>query len=233
MTDTPNDTNQLRIIIADDHALVRGGLALMVKMVEANIDVLEANSFEQVEKYLSGEPEIDLVLLDLMMPGIEGMNGIEKIRASWPEVPIVVVSAKEDIHTIRNSLAAGAMGYIPKTSMPNVTASAIKLVLSGGVYIPPHVLQSENNSISSMQEDSLLPTSRSRKDAQFGLTTRQIEVISLIGMGKSNKAIAETLGLTAGTVKMHTSRIFKALDVENRTEAAAKFAELQKNSPIE
>ena len=212
---------KLRIIIADDHALVRGGMALLIDMATPGAEVLQANSLEQVNEFLSETESVDLILLDLMMPGMQGEADIRSICSARPEVPIIIVSVKEDLRSIRSCLAAGAMGYIPKTSSPDVTVSAIQLVLAGGVYVPPHVLQLEAGSASNNDDTEEMENS-------FGLTARQVEVLELVIAGKSNQVIGEELGLTTGTIKMHVSAIFKKLGVGSRTEAAMKFSELRK-----
>jgi len=213
--------SRLRIVIADDHALVRGGLALLIEMASPGAEVLQANNLAQVTGYLEEEKPIDLLMLDLMMPGMQGESDIRTIGQSWPEIPIIIVSVKEDIDSIRNSLAAGAMGYIPKTSSPDVTVSAIQLVLAGGVYVPPHVLQLGS-------AEAFENKTENRLEENHGLTQRHIEVLDLLTIGKSNQAIAEALGLTTGTIKMHVSAIFKRLGVSSRTEAAMKYSELKK-----
>ena len=228
-----NNTHaNFRIVVADDHALVRGGLAQLVKLVEENVEIIESNDFTQTLEILDNGQTIDLLLLDLLMPGMNGVEGIKQICKQWPDVPVIVVSVRENIAAIRNALAAGAMGYIPKTSSPDVMMSAIKLVLSGGVYVPPHVLGSTSKSEEQAQELGIetetLGSSIEQGYAQ--LTQRQQEVLDLMALGKSNRDIANELGLTTGTVKMHSSRIFKTLNVQNRTEAVAKFAQLKRNS---
>ncbi len=220
------DKHDLRMVIADDHALVRGGLKLLVEMASPRTEVIEANSFEQVTDILSEKGSVDLMLLDLMMPGMQGEAGIRAICHSWPDVPVIIVSVKESIGSIRQALAAGAMGYIPKTSSPDVTVSAIRLVLAGGIYVPPHVLRSDTNHQSNSSNISQEP------GQEIGLTRRQEEVLDLIVSGKSNKAIASELGLTTGTVKMHVSGIFKKLEVGSRTEAIAKYSELKKSTEL-
>ena len=218
----------LRVVVADDHALVRGGLALLIKMVDENVEIIEANDFAQALQCLGQNEPVDLMLLDLLMPGMDGTRGIERICHDWPDVPVVVVSVNEDNRAIRQAISAGAMGYIPKTSSPGITMSAIKLVLSGGVYIPPHILYTTADGAG--PDSGFDVTGRSgaeEKALRFGLTRRQVEVLDLIALGRSNKAIAAELGLTTGTVKMHTSRIFKVLKVENRTEAVARFSALK------
>ena len=214
-----NHDSALRIVIADDHALVRGGLAMLMEMAAPESEILQANSIEQVIRILSEQKSVDLLLLDLMMPGMDGDHGIKQVRQTSPDVPIIIVSVNEDIDSIRSSLAAGAMGYIPKTSTPGVTVSAIKLVLGGGIYVPPHILNTANET---------RPAEVSTSEPALGpLTRRQQEVIKLIEAGKSNNAIAEELGLSTGTVKMHVSAIFKKLGAANRTEAVALFSKFR------
>ncbi len=216
-----NTPEPLRVMVADDHALVRGGLALMVKMVEEDAEILETNDYNQTLDALSAEDAVDLLLLDLLMPGMELTKGVKTICDTWPDLPVIVISVKEDTGTIREALQSGALGYIPKTSSPNVTTMAIRLVLSGGVYVPPHVLRGPS------ADDVVEPPAPVDDAAQFGLTRRQKDVLDLMAQGMSNKAIASELGLTPGTVKMHTSRLFRSLNVENRTEAVAKYTQMK------
>jgi DNA-binding NarL/FixJ family response regulator len=214
------DKPGLRIVIADDHALIRGGLALLIDMASSGAEVLQANNFKQVMIFLEQNEPVDLLLLDLMMPGMKGEADIKAISQRWPEVPIIIVSVKEDQNSIRSSLAAGAMGYIPKTSSPDVTVSAIQLVLAGGVYVPPHVLSLGSTGLEGVSEE----------ENNFGLTQRQTEVLNFVVVGKSNQAIASELGLTTGTIKMHVSAIFKRLNVSSRTEAAMKYSEFKRQN---
>lgn len=215
----------LRVIIADDQALVRGGLALLIRMIDNDIEIIEANNLHEIVSALSSQDPIDLVLADLLMPGMNGFEGIKRICEAAPDVPVVVVSVKESVDDIRQALDSGAMGYIPKTSTPDVMVSAVKLVLSGGMYLPPHLLgRSATHETQSQGEAG----GSSRAKPTAGLTPRQKEVLSLMAKGKSNREIASLLGLAPGTVKVHALRIFKALNVQNRTEAVVKSAELRK-----
>ena len=225
------DHSIFRIMVADDHALVRGGLVQLVKLVEENVEIVEANDFKQTLEYLKEGIPVDLLLLDLLMPGMSGMEGIKKICKDWPEVPVIVVSAREDVAAIRSALAAGAMGYIPKTSSPDVMMSAIKLVLSGGVYVPPHVLGTSSSNDDPIQERAYAAESfgNSLEQGYAQLTPRQLEVLDLMALGKPNRDIANDLGLNVGTVKMHSSRIFKTLNVQNRTEAVAMYAQFKRD----
>ena len=213
-----------KIVIADDHALVRGGLELVVKMAVPNTEIFQANSFDETINVLNENFSIDLVLLDLMMPGM-WKDSIKSITKQFPDVPIVIVSVKEDFDSIHNSISLGASGFIPKTSAPEVTISAIQLVLAGGVYIPPHVLKPQTD-----------PTTLKEKSNDYDsinrLSKRQKQVLDLLSLGKSNQNIADDLGLTIPTIKMHVSAIFKKLNVKNRTEAVSIYSNLVKVSNL-
>ncbi|MEM8843938.1 MAG: response regulator transcription factor [Pseudomonadota bacterium] len=216
-----------RIIIADDHALVRGGLAQLIRLIDDNVEIIETNDLDETIRLLeSSVQSVNLLMMDLVMPGMDDSNAISKISKKFPSIPIIVVSVRENISSIRNALSAGAMGYIPKSSSPEVMISALKLVLSGGVYVPPHILTenfSDNNEIQQFTLENNLSNNKSSLLSNY-LTERQLEVLALMSEGKSNKDIADELGLTIGTIKMHSSRIFKALNVQNRTEAVTKFS---------
>jgi DNA-binding NarL/FixJ family response regulator len=213
-----------KIVIADDHALVRGGLELVVKMAVPNAEIFQANNFDETINVLQSNFAIDLVLLDLMMPGMWN-DSIKNITKQFPDVPIVIVSVKEDFESIHNSISLGASGFIPKTSAPEVTISAIQLVLSGGVYIPPHVLKPQSKTVENNQHSNNF-------DSFNTLSKRQRQVLDLISLGRSNQAIADELNLTIPTIKMHVSAILKKLNVKNRTEAVSIYTNLEKVSDL-
>ena len=213
-----------KIVIADDHALVRGGLELVVKMAVPNAEIFQANNFDETINVLQSNFAIFLVLLDLMMPGMWN-DSIKNITQQFPDVPIVIVSVKEDFESIHNSISLGASGFIPKTSAPEVTISAIQLVLSGGVYIPPHVLKPQSKTVENNQHSNNF-------DSFNTLSKRQRQVLDLISLGRSNQAIADELNLTIPTIKMHVSAILKKLNVKNRTEAVSIYTNLEKVSDL-
>ena len=213
-----------KIVIADDHALVRGGLEVVVKMAVPSAEIFQANNFDETINVLQSNFSIDLVLLDLMMPGM-WHDSIKNITQQFPDVPIVIVSVKEDFDSIHNSISLGASGFIPKTSAPEVTISAIQLVLSGGVYIPPHVLKPQTKPIPNNQQPN-------NTDTFNTLSKRQKQVLDLISLGRSNQAIADELDLTIPTIKMHVSAILKKLNVKNRTEAVSIYTNLEKVSDL-
>ncbi len=226
----PETNIVLRVVLADDHALFRGGLVLLIRLMDRPVEILEANDFDQAMSHLSEGPPVDLLLLDLLMPGMNGIEGISRICKTWPDVPVVVVSVREDSKAIRDALSAGAMGYIPKTSSPEVTTNALRFILSGGIYVPPHVLHLSDPKLEplgpGLDEGSGAPPEGVQSGMPFGLTERQLEVLQLMAEGRSNKDIAADLDIAPGTVKMHVSRIFKTLGVDNRTQAASLLTKL-------
>jgi len=224
----------MRIIVADDHALVRGGVGILIKTLHPETELIECNNYEKTLNALDRSGPIDLLLLDLLMPGMDLIKSVKHICTKWPDVPVVVISVREDVQTIREALRSGAMGYIPKTSSPDVTMNAIRLVLSGGIYVPPNALQlggglapSDNQLNDDLSAIAASPSGR----MVHGLTSRQEDVMGLMSEGRSNKEIASELSLTAGTVKMHLSRIYKVLGAKSRTEAIAKYTKLRAAAP--
>lgn len=218
----------MRIIVADDHALVRGGVGILIKTLHPDTELIECNNYEKTLNALDRAGPIDLLLLDLLMPGMDLIKSVRHICTKWPDVPVVVVSVREDVQTIREALRSGAMGYIPKTSSPDVTMNAIRLVLSGGIYVPPNALQLGGLApANELNEDLSAVAASPSGRALHGLTSRQEDVMGLMSEGRSNKEIASELSLTAGTVKMHLSRIYKVLGAKSRTEAIAKYTKLK------
>lgn len=158
-----------------------------------------------------GHDDFDLVLLDINLPGMSGLDGLQQIRHQLPATPLVVMSASEDREKVLHAIELGAKGYIPKSSTSDIIITALQLVLSGGVYLPMAVLDTVNSS----------QAKTSNADGQT-LTPRQVEVLKLLARGHSNKAIGNQLALAENTVRVHVSAILRFLDVSNRTEAGVK-----------
>lgn len=224
------DEERMRIFVADDHALFRAGLRYLLDRLDDHTEFSEAGSCEDLLDALRQENDYDLVLIDLLMPGVETFSRVQEVCAVAGNTPVVVVSVRDRAEDVQRAIRAGAAGYIPKSSKPDVMINALKLVLSGGVYIPPNVLQ-----LSDPSEVSMSGGSRSfESGATAGrLTGRQREVMALLAQGKSNKEIAGELGLAAGTVKIHISNIFKALNVRNRTQAVIAAGEMLADVGVE
>ena len=210
----------MKIMIADDHELFRDGLRHVLEQLDGEVEIAEASDYPQALAKAQSEPGINIVLLDLAMPGMPWVEGLQSLRQILPaSVPVIILSASDDRRHVLQAVNLGAAGFIPKTSSSRVMLSALKLVLSGGVYLPPALL-----------EPSSEPSSRDHAmggagDASF-LTPRQREVLVLLGQGKSNKEIARVLQLAEGTVKLHVTAILKALNVNNRTRAVVAASQM-------
>jgi len=202
----------VRILLADDHPLFREGLKPVLEKLDCDIELAEAidypSAFDVMHRAGNLPGGVDLALLDLYMPGMDGIEGIIRFRAAFPDIPVVVLSASEQTENIQKLLAAGALGYLTKSSPSDVILSALRLVLAGGVYVPPSILD---------RTDGQPELPEPLRNA--ALTSRQIDVLRELAKGLSNKQIAKSLEVTEGTVKIHLAAIFRILKVNNRTEA--------------
>lgn len=198
----------MKILIADDHALFRDGLALRLEEIVPDAVILQASGYSQVFKILNTESQIDVLLLDVEMQDMPWLESLKQIHAMAPKMKIIVVSASEDSRTIRTILATGVKGYIPKRSEVKVFNNALRLIIEGGNYVPPNLL--ENTPINALS---------SRNIGIKTLTTRQSQVLDLIAQGKSNKQIAYDMGVSESTVKLHINALLRSLHVSNRTQA--------------
>ena len=211
------DTTHYRLVIADDHPLFRGALREAVAGLFAQVDIGEAGSFDDVAKLLERGGEVDLILLDLSMPGVRGFSGLMYLRAQYPSVPIVVVSANDDPAVIRRCMDLGTSGFIPKTLGIEEMRNAIKRVLEGGVWTPPDV---ELGAGADADTADLLTRLTS-------LTPQQVRVLMMLSEGLLNKQIAYELGVSEATVKAHVSAILQKLGVESRTQAVIAAAKIE------
>lgn len=211
----------MKILICDDHALFRAGLRLVLGELVESTELLDASSAEETFRIADGEPDLDLVLLDLGMPGMDGLAALGVLRERFPALPVVIVSASERHADVRAAIDRGAAGFIPKSSSAPVLLAALRLVLSGGVYLPPLVLAT-----STAAAPASSPATDRQRERAAALTPRQLEVLDLMAKGRTNREICEALGIAEGTTKAHVATILEALDVANRTAAAAVMREL-------
>lgn len=205
----------MKVLIADDHALFRDGLCLQLRQMDEDAEILEAGGFDETIRVAEEQDALDLILLDLGMPGMAWRQALALLRKRFAEVPIVIVSASENRRDILEAMEIGATGYIPKSSSGKVMLGALKLVFAGGVYLPPALL-AKSAAEPPFSED---PAGRGGDGAGKTLTPRQRQVLSLLATGQSNKEIARALNLGEGTIKVHVTGIMKALNVHNRTQA--------------
>jgi DNA-binding NarL/FixJ family response regulator len=203
------------IIVADDHPLFRGALRQAIGGIFDPLTVIEAGTLDEVTTALGGAPEIDLVLLDLKMPGVNGFSGLTYLRAQHPSVPVVIVSGIDDAATIRTCMEFGAAGYIPKTTPIETINRAIRHVLTGGTWTPPDIPLTEGD----RETGDLI-----RRLAS--LTPQQMRVLTMLSEGLLNKQIAYELSVSEATVKAHVSAILAKLGVESRTQAVIAAARL-------
>jgi DNA-binding NarL/FixJ family response regulator len=213
---------RLRLLLADDHEMVRVALKLVLGALAEEVVFDEAARAEQALAIAAATPDLDLVLIDLEMPGMGGVEGVRALRGAHPELPLVVCSATEDPERIAALLSMGVAGFIPKSDGMEVIQQAVRLVLAGGTYVPTRLVQNP------------APAAAAGNDRLSGspLTTRQIDVMRLLSRGKPNKVMARELDISESTVKVHLLAIFRALGVHNRTEAViAASALLEKVEP--
>lgn len=204
----------MKILVADDHALIREALRHLLQELDGATTVIEAADSECARAHAAAHPDLDLALLDLRLPGVNGLDLLAELRRDHPDLPIVVLSAVEDAVTMRAVLDRGAMGFIPKSSSNRVMLGALRLVLSGGRYLPPALLLTA-------AADTATGTAVPESIADLKLTERQYGVLRLIVQGQSNKQICRELGLAESTVKVHVTAILRALHVTSRAQAIA------------
>jgi DNA-binding NarL/FixJ family response regulator len=198
-----------RFIIVDDHPLFRGALGQALSAAFADAEILEAGSLDELTEQLGRAGEIDLILLDLSMPGVHGVSGLIYLRAQHPEVPVVIVSASDDAGTIRQCLDCGASGFIPKSQPVERIREAIRRIIGGEVWLPPDIDLTAEPVGESAELVSRLST----------LTPQQVRVLMMLGEGLLNKQIAFKLGVSEATIKAHVSAILQKLGVDSRTQA--------------
>lgn len=211
----------MKLLVVDDHPLFREGLRRALDLLGDDVEIHEATNFVEATDFVAANSDLDLILLDLRLPGMQGYSGIDDLRQRAPDVPLVVISAIEDRNTVLESLRHGAIGYIPKSSSTDVLVNALNLVLAGGKYLPPVV--ASDDAQGALGNEAQGPSGDA---ALAALTRRQRDVLALVGRGKSNKDIATSLGLAEGTVKIHVTAILKTLKLTNRTQAAMAAAQM-------
>jgi DNA-binding NarL/FixJ family response regulator len=211
----------MKFLVVDDHALIREAMRGVLRELCAEAHILEAASASQAADVIKQHPDLALILLDLQLPDRDGAELLRELRERHPAISVVMQSAFCDRDTVVKALDSGALGFIPKTDSREVLLGALRLILAGGIYIPPGVLGRGTAAAPSR------PAPQKRlSPAELGLTERQVEVLALMMQGKSNKHICRQLDLAEPTVKNHVSAILKALEVSNRTEAVLAVAAL-------
>ncbi|MDB5923523.1 MAG: bacterial regulatory s, luxR family protein [Betaproteobacteria bacterium] len=203
----------MKILVVDDHPLVRDAMSQLVAQLGGDITVLEAPDCAAGLEAAKTHSDIDLVLLDLNLPGLRGIPALDRFRQQHPAMPVVIVSMFRDRETVNEAIRRGAMGFIPKSSSRDTIVNALRLILAGSVYVPPEAATAD----AGLEDAPRLTHARSA--AELGLTARQGQVLALLMKGRSNKQICRELGLAERTVKAHMSAVLNALKVSSRTQA--------------
>ena len=210
----------MNVLVVDDHALFREGLKFLLPELDPALVLDEAGDCAAALARASAR-QYDLVLLDLHLPGVQGMDALAALRQALPATPMVVLSGDDNPAVVRAAIDAGAMGFIPKSSTREVLIQALRLVFAGGVYLPARVLDAP------LPPGPLaVPPDSGVTPARLGLTPRQMDVLRCVVQGKPNKSIARELDISEGTVKAHLSSVMQALGAHNRTEAVYAAAKL-------
>lgn len=221
----------MHVLIADDHRLIIEGVKLKLRELGDHVTFVEAQTVAQLQKHLSDGPLPDIALIDMAMPGAEGVEHIRHAVAAMREAedetgiarmrPVVVLSGTEDSSSIRHVLELGVQGYIPKSSPPDVILNAVRLIVGGGIYVPPEAMKAEApDAVHAFSVPRAASDGLALKDRLASiLTDRQRDVLKLLALGRPNKLIARELKISEGTVKIHLAAIFRALHVRNRLEA--------------
>lgn len=213
----------MKVLIGDDHALFREGLRLQLEQLDPDIEIFEGNDFNATLTLAEELKGLDLVLVDLGMPGIPWQMALAKLNDLHPKLPVVVISGSDDNRIISEALDIGIAGYIPKSSSGEILIGALKLVLSGGTYLPPALLKRAGNGQPFQQAgiEREGPIELPPK-----LTPQQANVLALLAEGRSNKEIAFLMDIKEATVKIHVRGVMSALNVSNRTKAVVRAAQL-------
>lgn len=205
----------MRILLVDDHTLFREALLHVLRQFDNTAVVIEASTAREAIRLAAHYHDLDLILLDLTLPGLNGLSALPELHELRPTAPLVILSASEDSVDVRQALDAGAMGYIPKSSSSHEMITALRLVLAGEVYVSPAMLAA----VEGLEAVAVQVTAAAVRESADGLTPRQLEVLRLMAQGLSNKGICKRLNVAEGTVKLHVTAVMRALNTCNRTQA--------------
>ncbi|MGH1461758.1 MAG: response regulator [Neptuniibacter sp.] len=215
-----------KILLADDHPLFREAIVNVIKNSFPGCETLETEDLESALELAQKEDDLDLILLDLNMPGMNGLNGLITLRNDLPTVPVVIVSAEEDKQIVLQAITYGAVGFITKSSPRDQMSDALQQILAGNVYLPSDIIRSSqpDNRRSHRKDDNQIPP-----ELLSSLTRRQLLVLERMSKGESNKQIAYNLNIAETTVKAHVSAILRKLGVHNRIQAVLSAGNIDFN----
>jgi DNA-binding NarL/FixJ family response regulator len=224
----------MKVLVIDDHPLILHAMRSLVQQLSETVEVVTASAAQPARDALMGEAEFDLALLDLELGEDDGFALLEELRQAHPALPIVIVAASDRRDDVMRAIDLGAMGFVPKCTSNDALLSALGMVLSGGIYLPPTIMRSVSHSPSphrgmSAHWDEQIESDRAAATvASLGLTPRQKEVLALLLRGQSNKLIARALNLSVETIKDHVAAVLRALNVSSRTQAVVAVSQMSK-----
>lgn len=216
----------MKILVVDDHPLILEALRQTLKQLDTKVDLFDAKSAEEGRTLIAAQADADLMLLDLGLPGVDGFTLLQELRAEHPSIPVVVLSGSDRREDVMRAIDLGAMGFIPKSVPSQVMLSALRLVLSGGVYLPQMALAPSPESEPRQLHATQRPGDAPMRPRDLGLTERQAQVLALMLQGKPNKLICRELELAEGTVKIHVAAVLRALNVNTRTQAVVEASRI-------
>jgi DNA-binding NarL/FixJ family response regulator len=236
----------MKILLVDDHPLILSALQSVIESVRSDVNVVTAGSARAARQTLKADADFDLVLLDLQLGDADGFDVLDELRATYPALPVVVVSASDRQSDVIRAVDAGAMGFVPKRSSNEALYDALQVVMSGGIYVPTMAMGmgSERSSqpvdADAAQHALDVVQNHARPEAaqtqpaldSLGLTPRQTEVLALLLQGKPNKLIARDLNVSVETVKDHVAAVLRALGVSSRTQAVLAVGQMSKQGGL-
>ncbi|MCM2971869.1 MULTISPECIES: response regulator [Larsenimonas] len=211
-----------KFIVADDHPLFRAALTQALRQVASQVDIVEADTMEATVDAVTRHPDVDLILLDLHMPGAHGFSGLIQLRGQMPDIPVAVVSGSEEVSVVRRSIDYGASGFIPKSASLDVIAGAISEIIDGEIWLPPEMAAALGES---NEEETKFA------EAIASLTPQQFRVLNMLTEGMLNKQIAYDLNVSEATIKAHVTAILRKLGVHSRTQAVIAAQKLEVDPP--
>jgi DNA-binding NarL/FixJ family response regulator len=222
----------MHLLLIEDHTVVAEGLQFLLREIDSTITVYRCSNLSEAKAAKLTRATFNMVLMDLGLPDVSGLAGLNDIRALYDEVPVVVLSGEENVQVIHAAINAGAMGFVPKSASSKVLVAAMRLILAGGTYLPPQAYNSYIPTVpatgaGNLPRQEVAGEAKNMTVFEGGkMTDRQLEILLKAVQGKPNKVIARETDLAEGTVKAHLSAAYKIINVSNRTEAVFKAAQL-------